>query len=346
MNYGVASGKAVGRKTDAIVVEVFEGEKVNGDLKEIDALLGGLLSQVLASGEFDPKSSKPLLLYAGGGRVLLIAAGKRESYDFEKAAQTAGTAVRALPNVCTSATFVLRGGLDPRVAGQAVSEGIGLALFRSDFYKSERKDSKLERIEVLCSKADVRAVERGIEDGSVLSEATNFARRLADEPSNLMTPSMLAEVALGVANDAVKVEVLERADMERLAMGGLLGVAKGSDEPPKFIVMRYAAAKKSKVTIALVGKGITFDTGGISIKPSAHMDEMKTDMSGGANVIGAMKTLSHFRPNVNVLGIVPATENMPGGHAIKPGDVLRASNGKTIEVLNTDAEGRLILADG
>src|SRR5581483_3029046 len=136
------------------------------------------------------------------------------------------------------------------------------------------------------------------------------------------------------------------ADMERLAMGGLLGVAKGSDEPPKFIVMRYRAPGDSKVTIALVGKGITFDTGGISIKPSAHMDEMKTDMSGGANVIGAMKTLSHFRPNVNVLGIVPATENMPGGHAIKPGDVLRASNGKTIEVLNTDAEGRLILADG
>ncbi len=301
---------------------------------------------MLDSGEFEPKLNKTLLLQTADERVLLIGAGKRKEHDFEKAQQIAGAAVRALPSICQSATLVLRGDLAPQTQGQAVSEGAGIALLRPDFYKSDRKEPKLERIELIAGKGDTKAVTRGLEDGQVLAEAVNFARRLADEPSNLMTPTRLAEAATTVAHGPVTVEVLEREDMERMGMGSLLGVAKGSDEPPKLIVMRYKAPKKSKTTVALVGKGITFDTGGISLKPANHMEEMKTDMSGGASVIGAMRTLAHFRPAVNVLGIVPATENMPGGHAIKPGDVLRASNGKTIEVLNTDAEGRLILADG
>ncbi|MHB8621329.1 MAG: leucyl aminopeptidase family protein, partial [Chloroflexota bacterium] len=226
-----------------------------------------------------------------------------------------------------------------------MAEGVALGLFKANFHQSERKDPRLRRVEVLAGKDDAKALEQGLADGEVLAEATNFARRLANEPANLMTPTLLAQAALSVGSDAVQVEVLERADMERLGMGSLLGVAKGSDEPPKLIVMRYAAPNRSKTTIGLAGKGITFDTGGISIKPSANMDEMKTDMSGGANVIGVMKTLSFFKPAVNVIGLIPATENMPGGHAIKPGDVVRASNGKSIEVLNTDAEGRLVLAD-
>ncbi|MBV8087944.1 MAG: leucyl aminopeptidase, partial [Chloroflexi bacterium] len=217
---------------------------------------------------------------------------------------------------------------------------------RPDFYKADRKEPKLARVDAWATGGEAKGVLEGLQDGDVLAGATNFARRLADEPSNLMTPSLLAEAAQTVANAAVKVEVLEKPEIERMKMGGLLGVAKGSDEPPKFIIMRYTAPKKTKTTVALVGKGITFDTGGISLKPSSHMDAMKTDMSGGANVIGTMRTLAHFEPAVNVLGIVPATENMPSGKAIKPGDVLRASDGKTIEVLNTDAEGRLILADG
>ena len=347
MHYNVVAGKLAGRGTDALIVPVFEGEKPNaGDLKEADALLNGLLAKVLKSGEFEAKLNKTMLLHTNGDRVLLVGAGKRDEQDVDRASQAAGTAVRALPSVCRSATFVLRGSLPAAQQAQAVSQGAGIALFKPDFYKTDRKEPKLESLEVLAAKGDAKAVEAGLEDGETLAEATNFARRLADEPSNLMTPTHLAEAAESIRNHAVAVEILERKDMERLAMGSMLGVAKGSDEPPKFIIMRYKAPKKSKTTVALVGKGITFDTGGISLKPANHMEEMKTDMSGGASVIGAMRTLAHFQPAVNVLGIVPATENMPGGHAIKPGDVLRASNGKTIEVLNTDAEGRLILADG
>ena len=346
MHYSVSAGKLAGRGTDALIVPVFEGEKPTGDLDEANSLLGGLLAKVLDSGELEPKLGRTLLLHTDGERVLLAGGGKRVDFDFDHAQQLAGSAVRALPSVCRSATFVLRGDLPARAQGQAVSEGAGIALWRSDFYKSDRKDPKLERVELLGGKDGAKEAEAGLKDGQVLAEAVNFARRLADEPSNLMTPTHLAEAAGTIAGPAVSVEILERADMERLAMGSLLGVAKGSDEPPKMIVMRYKTSKKAKSTVALVGKGITFDTGGISIKPANHMEEMKTDMSGGAAVIGAMRTLAHFKPAVNVLGIVPATENMPGGHAIKPGDVLRASNGKTIEVLNTDAEGRLVLADG
>jgi leucyl aminopeptidase len=346
MHYSVSAGELAGRGADALIVPVFEGEKPTGDLNDANSLLGGLLAKVLNSGEFEPKLGRTLLLHTDGERVLLAGGGKRADYDFDRAQQLAGSAARALPGVCRSATFVLRGDLPPRAQGQAVSEGAGIALWRPDFYKSDRKDPKLERVELLAGKDGVKDAEAGLRDGQVLAEAVNFARRLADEPSNLMTPTHLAEAASTIAGPAVSVEVLERADMERLAMGSLLGVAKGSDEPPKMIVMRYTTARKTKSTVALVGKGITFDTGGISIKPASHMEEMKTDMSGGAAVIGAMRTLAHFKPDVNVLGIVPATENMPGGHAIKPGDVLRASNGTTIEVLNTDAEGRLILADG
>ncbi len=347
MKYDVVTGNVAGRGTDALIVPVFEKEKpAKGELKEVDDLLGGLLKKVLDSGEFEAKLNKTMLLHTNGDRVLLVGAGKHDDQDVDKAMQAAGSAVRGLPSVCTSATFVVRGGLSPAQQGQAISQGAGIALFKPDFYKTDRKDAKLDHLEVLAPKAHARAIEGGLKDGEVLAEATNFARRLADEPSNLMTPSLLAEAAQSIRNGAVSVDILERADMEKLAMGSMLGVAKGSDEPPKFIVMHYKAATKTKTTVALVGKGITFDTGGISLKPSNHMDEMKTDMSGGAAVIGAMRTLAHFKPAVNVLGIVPATENMPGGHAIKPGDVLRASNGKTIEVLNTDAEGRLILADG
>jgi leucyl aminopeptidase len=351
MQYNVSAGKLAGRGTDALIVPVFEGEKViptgkSGTLDEVDALLGGLLGKVLDSGEFEPKLNKTMLLHTDGERVLLVGAGKQKEHDFDTAQQLAGTAVRALPSICHSVSFMLRDGLAPQAQGQAVSEGAGIALWRPDFYKADRKEPRLERFELLAAQSDAKAVERGVEDGRVLAEAMNFARRLADEPSNLMTPSHLAEAATTVGGGPVTVEVLEREDMERMGMGSLLGVAKGSDEPPKLIVMRYKAPKKTKSTVALVGKGITFDTGGISLKPPSHMDEMKTDMSGGAAVIGAMRTLAHFRPAVNVLGIIPATENMPGGHAIKPGDVLRASNGKTIEVLNTDAEGRLVLADG
>src|SRR5579862_1105803 len=216
MHYEVVSGKLAGRKTDALIVNVFEGEKPVGDLEEVDDLLGGLLAKVLRSREFEPKANKTLLLHTNGDRVLLVGGGKRAEHDFEKAFQMAGTAVRALPSICRSATFFLRGELPPEAKGRAISEGVGLALFRPDFYKSDRKDSKLERIEAVSAKEHAASVQKGLKDGEVMAEATNFARRLADEPSNLMTPTLMAEAALGMPDGAVKVEILERKDMERL----------------------------------------------------------------------------------------------------------------------------------
>jgi len=190
-------------------------------------------------------------------------------------------------------------------------------------------------------------LRRGVERGRILAEAANFARDLANEPANQMTPSALAEQAAAVARESgLECQVLEREQAQELGMGAFLGVAQGSRQPPKFIVLHYRGAGPDVTALGLVGKGITFDSGGISIKPAAGMEEMKGDMSGGAAVIAAMRAIAQLKLHVNVTAIVPATENMPGGNAIKPGDVLRAMSGKTIEVINTDAEGRLVLADG
>jgi leucyl aminopeptidase len=196
------------------------------------------------------------------------------------------------------------------------------------------------------SEGDLDDLKRGIERGRIIAEATNFAREVINEPSNVMTPTELARKAEEVAkNYGLEIEVLEEAHMKDLGMGSLLGVAQGSAEPAKLIVMRYTPKTASAETIAIVGKGITFDTGGISIKPSDGMEKMKYDMAGGATTIGAMRAIAQLKPAVNVLGIVPASENMPGGRAQRPGDVVRSMSGKTIEVINTDAEGRLILCD-
>ena len=200
---------------------------------------------------------------------------------------------------------------------------------------------------VLSEGFDAAELERGVARGTTIGEAVNLARRLAITPANDMTPSILAERAAEAAKEAsLRIEVLEEADALREGMGSFLSVAHGSAQPPKFIVLRYEGDPGSKELLALVGKGITFDSGGISIKPAERMEEMKYDMSGGAAVIAAMSALGKLKPKFNVVGIVPATENMPGGKATKPGDIVKAMNGKTIEVINTDAEGRLILADG
>ena len=246
--------------------------------------------------------------------------------------------------------FVNRGDLEAAAAVQAIAEGLTLASFSADRYKSgERCGPPPEELLVVMESArDIGALETAAERGRILGDASNMARELCNEPSNVLTPSVFAERAAVIGREAgLEVEILDEDEIARLGMGLLLGVAKGSAEPPRVIVLRHEPpGTPAAPVLGLVGKGITFDTGGISIKPADGMDRMKDDMSGGAAVICAMRAIAMLRAPIKVLGVVPATENMPGGRAIKPGDVLTGASGKTVEVLNTDAEGRLILGDG
>ena len=226
-----------------------------------------------------------------------------------------------------------------------------MGLFEPDKYRTKEKEQReLKRIVVLIDGADEKALQRAVERGRIVGESVNFTRDLANEPGAFMTPTILADRAKEVAKKfGMSVDVLDQKQMEKLGMGSLLGVARGSDEPPKLIVLKYEprnAAKDAKgELLALVGKGITFDSGGISIKPGENMELMKYDMTGAATVVGVMRAIAQLKPSIPVLGVAPCSENLPSGKATKPGDVLRAMTGKTIEVINTDAEGRLVLAD-
>ncbi|MDO8491690.1 MAG: leucyl aminopeptidase, partial [Dehalococcoidia bacterium] len=234
-------------------------------------------------------------------------------------------------------------------SAQAIAEGAVLGLYTFKKHQTKDKNNGKELTELLVvdrEQASLPELERGIARGSIIAEATNLARDMVNEPANFMTPTHMADAARKVAAEqGLEVTVLGPEEIKALNMGGLLGVAQGSAQPPCFIILRYRGNPGSKNTLGLVGKGLTFDSGGISIKPSERMEEMKTDMSGGAAVIAAMKAIAQLKPKINVTGLVPATENLPDGKAYKPGDVLKAMNGKTIEIISTDAEGRVILAD-
>jgi len=224
-----------------------------------------------------------------------------------------------------------------------------MGLFEPDKYRTKEKEQReIKRFEVVIDGADKGALQRGVERGRIIGESVNFTRDLANEPGGFMTPTILAQKAKEVSKEfGLSFDALDKKQMEKLGMGSLLGVAAGSDEPPKLIVMKYTPPRKQKSNelLALVGKGITFDSGGISLKPGENMELMKYDMTGAATVIGTMRAIAQLKPSIPVLGVAPCSENLPSGKATKPGDVLRAMTGKTIEVINTDAEGRLVLAD-
>jgi leucyl aminopeptidase len=350
---------AVGRKhfseivCDALVFDVFEGEKPEGGvLEELDKRSGGVITSLIESGEFSGKSGESAYLHNPGDlkarRLLLLGAGKSDEFNTDVVRKMAGTAARMLRGKKShSIAFLRRSQLPIGESAQAATEGALLALFDPDKYQtSDKTESHLETIIFVATEGDADELDRGIRRGQIIAEATNFAREVINEPSNVMTPTELARRAEVVAHEfGLGIDVLDEARMKELGMGALLGVAQGSAEPPKLIVMRYTPQFRSDETIAIIGKGITFDTGGISIKPADGMEKMKYDMAGGATTIGTMRALAQLRPQVNVLGIVPATENMPDGRAQRPGDVVHAMTGKTIEVINTDAEGRLVLAD-
>jgi leucyl aminopeptidase len=344
-------------ETDAVVTYLFEeSEPVQGRLAELDKLAGGLPGKLAKSGELTGKMLEITLLHAPAGlkaqRLLLIGAGKREQSNPATLRKVAGVALRNLKSRnIHKLVFLLRENDVNEQSAQAIAEGVLTADFETDKYKTDKKKDKFvdEVLVAGFSDAEKAAGEKGLTRGRIIGEAQNFARDLINEPSNKLTPAILAEKAEAMAKEAgLAVEILDEKKIADLKMGALLSVAQGSVEPPRVIVITYTPAntKPGAPVIGLVGKAVTFDTGGISIKPADGMEKMKYDMAGGATMIGIMRAIATLKPNVKVICVVPSTENMPGGKAQKPGDIQTAMSGKTIEVLNTDAEGRLILADG
>ncbi len=308
---------------------------------------------VLGSSEMSGKPGQSLSLRlpvgAGIGRVILVGVGAAEKLTTQTVREAVAAAIRSAgPDGAPQVGIVLRSGsLAPADFAQAAVIGAHLATFATDSYRSEdARPIRVETLDFLTATPDDRRLDEAIRRGSVIGESINFARFLVNEPGNRLTPTDLAHHAQEMANEVgLQTEILNEDKMRDLGMGALLAVARGSAEEPRLITARYAAAKSGGETIALIGKGITFDTGGISLKPAENMEKMKYDMAGGAAVLGAMRAIAQLKPSVNVIGIVPSCENMPSGKATRPGDVVRSMLGKTIEVVNTDAEGRLILCD-
>jgi len=344
-------------QSDALVTYVFHADdKLDGPLADIDRAMMGGLATLVASGELTGKSLELVLLHFPEGmdakRLLLIGAGKRAKFEVGDLRKIAGTALRYLKSRgVKNFVFLAREGERSAAVAQAIAEGLIVADFESDKYRSEKKNNK-EIQSVSLAGFDSGAasdLNAAIEKGRVIAESQNFARDLINEPSNRLTPRMLAAKAEAMAREVgLGIEVLDDRKIAELKMGALLGVAQGSVEPPRVIVVRYEpqTPRPGAPVLGLVGKGVTFDTGGISIKPADNMEKMKYDMGGAATMLGAMRALAFLKPSVSVIAVIPTTENMPGGRAQKPGDVQVAMSGKTIEVINTDAEGRMILADG
>ena len=344
-------------ETDALVSYVFEeADPVQGCIAEIDQAAGGLLRKLAKSGELTGKTLEFTLVHAPAGlkaaRLLLVGAGKREQFNGATLRKITGAALRYLKaRAVKNFALLVREGEATGETAQIIAEGALLSNFESDKYKTDKKNDKnIETVLVAgYSDSERSAGDKGLSKGRIIADAQNFTRDLVNEPSNKLTPRILAEKAEAMAKEAgLSVQILDEKKIADLKMGALLSVAQGSVEPPRVIVVTYnpANAKPGAPVIGLVGKAVTFDTGGISIKPAEGMEKMKYDMAGGATMLGVMRALAALKPGVKVICVVPSTENMPGGKAQKPGDIQTAMSGKTIEVLNTDAEGRLILADG
>jgi len=363
MDIHVATTAANAVAADAVVVGIFKGSRTDGfegPAAALDAALGGAFAAMRRDGELAGGAQETTVVHTLGKletpRVVLVGLGPRKDLSFEilrraaaagcRAARRAGARHVALALWRPELAHL---GIGATHAGEAMAEGALYGLYEFKKYKSNHESNgdngkRVEQITLLGE--DEAALRHGSERGRVIGEAVNFCRDLGNEPPNVLTPTELANRSRAMAETyGLECEILEREQMQELGMGCLLGVAQGSAQPPKFIILRYQGDPGGAPGLALVGKGITFDTGGISIKPAANMEEMKMDMCGAAAVIAAMQAIAGLKPKINVTALAPATENMPGGNAYRPGDILRAMNGKTVEIVNTDAEGRLVLAD-
>ena len=353
-------------KTDSLIVHCLEEKKPKGILKDLDRILNGSITSAMKNKRFEGKLNQSLLLNSRAAleaeNVLLVGLGKAADLTGDRICQASGTAAKRAENTkCKKVSIYMQDGALEKAMRSVkakscedpaclVAQGCYLALYHFDHYKTNDGDDPPSRVEeiVLLAPDKKRSASMvdAVDYARKISAAVCLARDLGSHPSNTVTPTYLANEAKKTARkNGMTCKILQKKDMEKLGMGSFLGVAKGAHEPPAFIVLEYTAGPKSLAPIVIVGKGITFDTGGISLKPAGGMDEMKMDMSGGAVTLATLQAAASLKLPVNLVGLIPATENMPGGSAIKPGDILTSMSGKTIEVLNTDAEGRLVLAD-
>jgi leucyl aminopeptidase len=363
LTYSIVQAAAAEVETPLLVLPHFEGERAPvGAAAEVDSRLGGAIARVLERGDFKGKRDEALVLYPRDGevaaeRVLLVGLGKRDDYTMERLRRAVGTAVRqaerlGAPAVALSLAFQegVRGDPGFRSAGRAAAEAAVLAAWDFREFKTQQDGAAPAGVAslVLIARdgAEAEELERGAHFGAVVARGENLARELASRPGNVATPTHLAEVAERIAGaHGLGITVLDREGMRKEGMGALLAVAQGTEEEPRFIVLEYKGADSAEGPLVLVGKGITFDSGGISIKPAERMEDMKFDMSGAAAVLGAVQAIAELKLPVHLVALIPSTENLPSGRSMKPGDIIRSHLGKTIEIVNTDAEGRLILAD-
>jgi leucyl aminopeptidase len=343
---------------DVLIVGMIQAEKgqESSELarfpfaQELDQALDGLIASMYAHGEFKGKVGETAQIYSMGRlaarQVIVVGLGSAEKLQGHTLRRAAGTAAR-LARSRGARQVALALDTSSAEGLQAVVEGTLLGVYRFQKYLTQQNTTRnIERLQFLSKSAEESGMQEALQRGIIMAEATNFARDLVNEQPAVLTPSELARRASEMAQQTgLECTILERSQMEELGMGGLLAVAKGSAEPPKCIILRYRGAPESEQAVALVGKGITFDSGGLSLKTAEGMQSMKGDMAGGAAVLGAMRIIASLQPAINVLALVPASENMPDGASYHPGDILRLMNGKTIEIVNTDAEGRLALAD-
>ena len=358
MEFPVRTGAPASQKTACAILPVFEGRGLKGATHEVDVSCGGVLSQLVKAGDASAKAGRTLLVPRLQGtaaeRVLLVGCGKEAEFDAKVLARTVAAAVGAISGmgIREATSYLAHGGvkaLDEYYAARLTVEATHTSLYRFDELKSRSSSRvKLSRLPIAISdRRKAKDTRLGVTHGRAIATGMNLARDLANRPANVCTPSHLAKEARAIAKryDNLETKVLAERDMKRLGMGAILSVTHGAEEPARLIVMEYRGASARTAPVAICGKGITFDTGGISLKPPPKMDEMKFDMCGAATVIGTMATLGEVQPAINVVAIVPACENMPGSRATRPGDIVKTMSGQTVEILNTDAEGRLILSD-
>ncbi|HEY6895977.1 MAG TPA: leucyl aminopeptidase [Rhodocyclaceae bacterium] len=358
MEFSIKSGSPEKQRTACAVVGVFENRKLSASAASIDKATGKFITTLLQRGDMEGKAGSTLLLHNLPGiaaeRVLLVGLGKEKEFRDKEYREAVAAAVRALSatGALDATIYLTELAVKKRDLAWCVRQAVIVALevlYRFDQLKSIKDEERRALCKLtfsIAGRADSAAAETALGEGYAIAEGQKLMKDLANLPGNYCTPTYLAEQAVALGKEhKLQVEVLDKADMQKLGMNTLLAVAQGSEQPPKFIVFKYNGGAKSAKPIVLVGKGVTFDSGGISLKPGAEMDEMKFDMCGAASVFGTLKAVAMMGLPLNVVGLIAACENMPGSRATKPGDVVRSMSGQTIEILNTDAEGRLILCD-